>query len=173
MCLNEYGQVVENEWLQTKNIRSNIETDIYAIMPNHFHGIVVLHEDSVGARRCLAQENLMNVGYPDDSNGDDRQLQGNSMKKKKGDPPDRPYGLKRGSIGAIIGQFKSLVTKQINQMRNTPGTLVWQRNYYEHIIRNEKDLYAIREYIQNNPLKWDLDENNPVNVKHNAMVSKL
>jgi putative transposase len=60
----------------------------------------------------------------------------------------------------IIGWFKMNSAKQINQIRKTPGTPVWQRNYYEHIIRNEKELHSIREYIKYNPLKWDEDEEN-------------
>ncbi len=51
--------------------------------------------------------------------------------------------------------------KAINELRKTPGVPVWQRNYYEHVIRNEDDLKMVREYIQNNPLKWALDEENP------------
>jgi len=73
-----------------------------------------------------------------------------------------PIGLKSGSIGAIIGQFKSITAKRINALRQTPGTPVWQRNYYEHIIRNEESLESIRLYIQHNPWKWALDEENPL-----------
>ena len=65
--------------------------------------------------------------------------------------------LQPNSLGAIIGQFKSIVTKRINRIKNTLGSTVWQRNYYEHILRNEMDLYSTRNYIQNNPLNWDLD----------------
>ena len=54
--------------------------------------------------------------------------------------------------------LKSTITKQINIIRNTPGKPIWQPNYYEHIIRNEKSLYEIRNYIQNNPLEWEDDE---------------
>jgi REP element-mobilizing transposase RayT len=67
----------------------------------------------------------------------------------------------RNSIPTIIKLFKSTTTKQINQIRNTPSIPVWQRNYYEHVIRDDKDLCRIREYIQNNSLQWDMDENNP------------
>ncbi len=81
-----------------------------------------------------------------------------------------PLQMKPKSISSFVAGFKSAVTKQINQIRNTPGTPVWQRNYYEHIIRNENELHKIRQYIQNNPLKWDLDENNPVNIKQNVVV---
>jgi len=61
----------------------------------------------------------------------------------------------------IIGWFKMNSAKQINKIRNTPGQPVWQRNYYEHIIRDDRKLQAIREYIRYNPLKWNEDEENP------------
>jgi len=75
--------------------------------------------------------------------------------------PTNANGPKPGSIGAIIGQFKSVTAKQINRIRNIQGRPVWQRNYFEHIIRDEKSLYAIRRYIQDNPLNWDSDDENP------------
>ena len=66
-----------------------------------------------------------------------------------------------GSLPTVIRSFKSAATKNINRLRGTPGVSVWQRNYYEHIIRSENDLAAIRRYIQNNPQKWAYDRNNP------------
>lgn len=63
------------------------------------------------------------------------------------------------SLSSFVAGFKSSVTKQINQLRNTPHYPVWQRNYYEHIIRNDDELNRIRQYIINNPLNWQLDEN--------------
>jgi REP element-mobilizing transposase RayT len=69
------------------------------------------------------------------------------------------------SIPTIIRLFKSAVTKTINEIRNTLGMPVWQRNYYEHVIRNEKEMNSVREYIGNNPLQWADDENNPINFK--------
>jgi len=66
-----------------------------------------------------------------------------------------------GSIPTIIRSFKSAVAKRINALRATPGAPVWQRNYYEHIIRDERALNAIRRYIAENPLRWHLDRNNP------------
>lgn len=68
------------------------------------------------------------------------------------------------TVGAIVRGFKSAATKKINEMRNTPGLEVWQRNYYEHIIRNENKRNLIRQYIVNNPLKWGFDRENPANV---------
>ena len=61
--------------------------------------------------------------------------------------------------------FKSSITKIVNQIRNTPGYPVWQRNYYEHVIRNEDDLNRVRQYIIDNPMKWLEDENNPANCR--------
>ncbi len=67
----------------------------------------------------------------------------------------------KGTLGTIVGSYKSAVSKQINRMRDTPGSPVWQRNYYEHIIRNESALHDIRHYIIHNPAKWAEDTENP------------
>lgn len=74
---------------------------------------------------------------------------------------DRPGALTAGprpkSIGAMVAGFKSAVTRRVNAMRHTPGVKVWQRNYYEHIIRSEPEIKGLREYIRNNPKRWTLD----------------
>ena len=74
---------------------------------------------------------------------------------------DTPRGPAPGSLGAIVGSFKSAVSRRINMLRNTPGAPVWQRNYYEHIIRTDRALNAIRRYIADTPLRWHLDRYNP------------
>jgi putative transposase len=113
-------------------------------MPNHIHGIIIIHEP-VGARRRLAPTEIGISGK--------RTTRFVAL-------TDKPHGTVTGSIGAIIGQFKSIAKKQINRLRGTPGAPVWQRNYYEHVIRNETELNRIREYIRNNPLKWTDDREN-------------
>jgi putative transposase len=65
-------------------------------------------------------------------------------------------------LGAFVGGFKSAITKRINETRATLGVPVWQRNYYEHVIRGENELSRIREYIANNPLQWEMDRENPL-----------
>jgi REP element-mobilizing transposase RayT len=65
------------------------------------------------------------------------------------------------SIPTIVRLFKSATTKRINEIRGTPNLPVWQRNYYEHVIRNDEELTRIRKYIQDNPLKWEMDRENP------------
>ena len=68
-------------------------------------------------------------------------------------------------IPKIVGYVKMNTAKRINQSRNTPGARVWQRNYHEHVIRNEADLARIRKYVANNPRKWDMDRQNPDNME--------
>ena len=65
------------------------------------------------------------------------------------------------SLGAVMAGYKAVVTKHINQIRSTPGMPVWQRNYWEHVIRNEAEMQRIREYIQTNPARWSDDQLHP------------
>ncbi len=74
-----------------------------------------------------------------------------------------PTGKKHG-LPEIIRALKTFSSRQINKSRNTSGTPVWQRNYFDRVIRNETELFKIREYIRNNPLQWELDDNNPENL---------
>jgi REP element-mobilizing transposase RayT len=73
----------------------------------------------------------------------------------------------------LIGAFKTVSTKHINELRHTPGERVWQRNYYEHIIRNEDELERIREYIATNPLQWETDRENPARRGTNTLEEWL
>ncbi|RMF82454.1 MAG: transposase [Chloroflexi bacterium] len=138
MRLNVLGIFVAEEWLRTAIVRPYVELDAFIIMPNHLHGIIILHDvpkrESVGATRRVAPTT---------------------------ETPHKPKGPASGSIGAIIGQFKSAATKRINAHRDTPGAALWQRNYYEHIIRDLDDLNRIRAYIAANPAQWAVDRENP------------
>ena len=152
MRLNEYGRIVENEWLKTPEVRNNIELDYYIVMPNHFHGILVLN-DNVGATRWVAQDKTMH----------ERMIHTIYERAIHRIAPTKT--LQSNTIGSILGQFKSIVTKQINKIRDNPGCPVWQRNFYEHVVRNDDELNRARQYVMDNPLKWELDEENPVNAK--------
>ncbi len=77
----------------------------------------------------------------------------------------------RKPLGRLVGAFKTVVTKQINLTYGTEGRPIWQRNYYERIIRNENELDRAREYIVNNPLQWALDRENPANATNPAAPS--
>jgi REP element-mobilizing transposase RayT len=156
MRLNEIGNVVGEWWEQVTSHFAGVSLDQYVIMPNHFHGIVV----TVGAGfpRPFTTDIGGNVGagFPRPDAG---AIAGEAPEKMRGETPP----LQCPTLGQIIGYFKYQSTKRINEMRDNAGCPVWQRNYYEHIIRNEDDLTNVRRYIAENPLKWDLDENNPAN----------
>ena len=139
MLLNRFGKIVESEWLKTEQIRENIELDEYIIMPNHFHGIIII-TDTV--RGTVHEDNTVGA------------YSNTPLRKNSFRSPSR-------TIGAIVRGFKSAVTKCINEYRETPGFPIWQRNYYEHIIRSREELSCIREYIANNPLQWQFDRENP------------
>ena len=81
--------------------------------------------------------------------------------------PNHVHGIiwiTKSTVGAIVGSFKSAATKRANMLRGMPGAKLWQRNYYEHVIRGEDELRTVREYISTNPLKWQLDRENPRHV---------
>ncbi|MCK4547497.1 MAG: transposase [Candidatus Eisenbacteria sp.] len=153
MWLSKCGAIVQEQWIRTGAVRDNVELDAFVVMPNHLHGIVVLNDPRVpvGATRWVARNA---IGPP---------VQSWATHRVAPTGPDRirAAGPEHGSLGAIIGQFKPAATRAINRLRHTPGGLVWQRNYYEHVIRDEEEFNRIRQYIFDNPLEWDLDPENP------------
>ena len=144
MRLNEYGAIVKDEWLRTDTLRENVVIDEYIIMPNHIHGIVIIMGDGRGTLQ--------------------RASTGPIRATHRVAPTAR--GLISNSIGAIIGQFKSIVTKDVRKMGFR--YFKWQRNYYEHVIRNEDKLNRTREYVLNNPLQWQFDRENPGRMQDEA-----
>ena len=141
MILNEAGIMLDNKWLELKNRYPNIDLYEYIVMPNHFHGIIEI----------VANGHLQN-GHEQGGQPQGGQPQG-------GQPQGgQPQGI-APTVGDMIGAFKSLVTNEYirnvkqNNWQRFKGKL-WQRNYYEHIIRDEKSYLKIAEYIETNPLKW-------------------
>lgn len=124
MILNSFGSIVREEWLKTAIIRPELELDEFVIMPNHLHGIIIINDK-------LKSPAKFNVG-----------THGRASLQRK-----------PRSLGSIIAGFKSGVTKRINEKRNTPQNPVWQSRFYDRIIRNDKELENIREYIAYNILK--------------------
>lgn len=132
MVLSEFGKIADACWCAIPEHFPNVELGAHVVMPNHVHGIVVINE-SVGAH----------VGARHAS-------------------PLPPRGVEPNSIGAIVGSYKSAVTRLIGREHNTTG--IWQRNYYEHIIRNHEDWDRIHRYIESNPAMWAEDEENLLNT---------
>ena len=147
MVLNEAGRIVADEWLKSARIRAEIKLDAWVVMPNHIHGILTITD--VGGecnRRSRPDQRSLTtgVGVPD-----------------RGDRRVAPTGPGPRSLGAIVAGFKSASARRINAFRGTPGASVWQRNYYEHVIRYEAVLNRIRQYIAENPARWAEDPENP------------
>lgn len=140
MQLNEVGRIVQTAWFDLPNHYTKVMLDQSIIMPNHFHGVIILTDaNNVGA-------GLVRTGL------------------KPAPTTPEHYGNRQG-LSEIVRAFKTFSARRINQLRENAGYPVWQRNYYERIIRNETDLANIRCYIAGNPMKWDMDENNPARVQ--------
>ena len=151
MVLNEYGQIANNEWMKTPDIRPNVELGEFIIMPNHVHGII----------RLLCRGELHSPLHNGVSTNNNIELHsplhnGVSTNNNINGECDSPLQGPSNTIGAIIRGYKSSVTKQLNLLNI--GCAVWQRNYYEHIIRNEQSYQNISKYIINNPAKWSEDK---------------
>ena len=145
MILNEYGQIAYDEWVKLSERFPNFELDLFQIMPNHMHGIIAL----VGATLAVA---------PNDNNVPN---DGNSVVVGAGVNPAPTTTPTTGTISNIVGAYKSLVANgclDIYKSKNETMGKLWQRNYYEHIIRNKKSYQTISEYIENNPTKWTDDK---------------
>lgn len=151
MNLSEIGKIAHKFWQEIANHFENVQIDNFVIMPNHVHGIIVINNVGVIHELPLLHE-----------------LQPQS-------DDNFPENIKRRKmlIPKIIGRYKMNVSKNINQIIEAPAMSIWQRNYYEHIIRSEKSLNAIREYIINNPLKWALDKENPLNKLTKNNISEI
>ncbi len=108
----------------------------YQTMPNHFHGII-----------HIVRQKLSGAMHSDPNIRENNENDGRNASP-------RPHGTIPGSLGAIMQNFLSVTTRKINRIRKTPGARLWQRNYWEHIIRNEQELNRIRHYVINNPKNW-------------------
>ena len=140
--LNQLGKIVADEWLKTCKIRPNFQLDEWVIMPNHFHGIVIINDYS-GDNQSLGNGQ---------SASRFRRTQFDQLTDHDAPPQQKP-----NSLSSCIAGFKSAVTKRINLLRQNTDTPIWQRNYYESILRDEKYLAVVREYIINNPKNWPND----------------
>ncbi len=137
MVLNRIGRIVENEWKRTEEIRKEVRLDEFVVMPNHMHSILVII-DKTQYRTGTAPVPL-------------------SPTKPTFEQFGKPT---RNSIPTIIRSFKAATSRRIKKVYNLNNLSVWKRGYYEHVLRNERELERAREYIVNNPMKWEIDRFN-------------
>ncbi len=135
MALNELGSMAGAAWADLPNHYRHVELDTFVIMPSHIHGIIVFSDEQ-------AEETGLHEG-------------------RVGNPPLREK--MRHGLPEIVRGFKTFSSWRINAIRHNHGCPIWQRNYYDRVIRNENELTRARSYIVNNPLKWEHDKENPMN----------
>jgi putative transposase len=161
MILNEYGQIAFNEWMKTTEIRTNVELGDFVVMPNHFHGIVrifgrgVSHTPQLDTPKCnsgVSNSGVSNSGVSNSGVSNSGECNPGGLHSGVCDTPLRSPSQ---TIGAIVRGYKSSVTKQLGLLGFNQK--LWQRNYHEHIIRDEQSYINISDYIKNNPANWDND----------------
>ena len=177
MVLNEYGTIAHNEWIKTTQLRPNVELGEFIVMPNHIHVIIKLNtpveNDSLIVDTGECNSTDVNTGECNSTIVDTGECNStivntgecnstivntgecNSADVNTGEC-NSPLRGPSQTIGAIIRGYKSSVTKQLNLLN--VGCVVWQRNYHERIIRDERSHQNISKYIINNPSKWAEDK---------------
>ncbi|HAX24068.1 MAG TPA: transposase [Chloroflexi bacterium] len=113
ICLSDAGAIVTEIWSSLPSVEPDLHLDVWIVMPNHVHGIIVLHDT------------------------------------------DEP---RAHDLSTIVGRFKATSARAINHRLGREGETVWHRSFYDHIIRNDADLSRIREYVANNPARWETDQ---------------
>ena len=135
MRLNDIGKLAHRLWEEIPTHFPQVETDVWVIMPNHVHGVIIIAAPHVGATHASPL-------------------------------PQRPSGPRKRSLGAIVGAYKSAVSKHVNRSGHPSGLPIWQRNFYDHVIRDDAGLDRIRQYIADNPARWAEDPENPARQSH-------
>jgi len=155
MMLNDVGEMVDKWRRELMSKYSMVEIDEYKIMPNHIHGIIMIvgndENDDVGADLCVRPDNEENIN-------DENVVKGRICIKGQ-----THRSAPTPEIGTIIQWFKTMSTNEYiknvkSQNWSSFNTRLWQRNFYENVIRDESDLARIREYIISNPSNWEKDE---------------
>lgn len=177
MKLFEIGKMAQYFWLEIPNHSINVKLDEFIVMPNHLHGIVIIDQQNndiktkngVGETKCGVVE-TPNLGVSTTANSLIFSPKMILMQKSKQKQIQSNF-WKPGCLGVIINQFKRICTIKIQKKYNIDFT--WQTRFYDHIIRNEKSLNYIREYIKNNPKNWKDDQNNQESILNNNLKQQI
>ena len=153
MRLNEYGEIVKQCWNDLINHYKNMKMDKFVIMPNQTHGVVVILGIDTDDNTCMdvnINTNTVETGFKPVS----------TPTATSPLTPQSSSNKKQYTLSEIIRGFKTFSARKINQLRNTSGVSVWQHRFHDRIIRDEHELYNVRNYIKNNPTKWHEDKYN-------------
>jgi REP element-mobilizing transposase RayT len=154
---NECGKIVRQQWFESARIRQELELDAFTVMPNHLHGILWIVGPN--GRLGLAQ-GAKGVG-PSGARPKPNAIQSPERGRTPFGPTNRIPAMHPRSLASWASGFKSAVTSRIRKHWNKPHAIVWQEDYFEHVIRDEDELFRIREYILTNQARWKLDRENP------------
>ncbi len=162
--LNLLGKIIEKVWLNTTQCYSDVILDEYVIMPNHFHGIIGLDENSCS----LVTGKKVSLGdvvssFKRVSLREFKESVGGCVRESVGEGADSTkFGDVKKNVGEGADSTEFKDADSTKSTLNKHGTF-WQKSFYDHIIRNDKDLFRIQEYIINNPINWELDSLHPNN----------
>jgi REP element-mobilizing transposase RayT len=157
ISLGWIGETVQDQWRTLTERFQSVSLDEHVVMPDHFHGIVWLRQqvDGPSAFSCTARRAQTEAGQA-------RQLPPGPRRSAapvaEGLAPPAVTSDKPPTLSAVIGAFKSLSTIAVNKSAHTPGSKLWQRGFYERVVRNENELARFRRYITNNPTALMLRE---------------
>ena len=174
-CLSEIGKIVQTEWLKTPEIRPdmNLKLGEFVVMPNHFHAIIQIGENEFNSRQMkynhpgrdamhrVSTGGVEPTGNPNPKHGDaNRHFEtthrvSTTIETTDINSPRNQFGPQSKNLASIIRGFKSSVTRKARQIRTD---FQWQSRFHEHIIRDEKSLNTISEYIRHNPANWEIDK---------------
>ncbi len=140
MAANRFGALVVDSWAGLIDHYENLALDEFILMPNHVHGVIIIQDEPV----------FVGAGFK----------------------PALAPGVdpRRHGLPEIVRAFKTFSARKINEMRASPGTPVWQRGFYDHVIRDEDELNRVRAYVLDNPRKWSEDVDNPANWRNRGRV---
>ena len=172
MELNAAGRAVEAVWHELPMHYPHVELDVFVVMPDHVHGIVVLvGGDSEAGSDSGPTLGSATVGSrPEEAGLKPAPTQEGARPEEAGLKPaptqdartqdEAPTKVRRHGLSEVVRGFKTYSGRRVNGLRGTPGVAVWQRGYYEYVVRNEEDMNRIRQYFQENPLRWSLKREN-------------
>ncbi len=144
---SECGLVVQRAWNDLPGHYPHVALDDFVLMPNHVHGVLFLGDEEV-------VNDIVVAGLRPATT-----TAGNASRPSYGDAAST-RAARRHSLSEIVRAFKTFSARRINALRGTPASPVWQRGFYDHVVRDEPDLRRIRQYVLDNPLTWDADHEN-------------
>jgi putative transposase len=183
MRLNHFGEVARSYWSNLSKYHPYLRLDEFVVMPNHLHGILVLVDDFAEGHQHTSFVGMdfddramdctdalfVGAGFDDHAAARTDALLAKPAPTPPGNSMANHLSLgeskhsKRHGIPEIVRGFKTFSARRINRIRKGKGTPVWQRNYYEHIVRDRTSLQYIRDYIRSNPRSWQEDQLHPDN----------